>query len=165
MGNRKRYMQDSFHERLRCLWIASGLTQKQIAERIGAERKSVSKWISGEFNPSLLYFMRLCRLFHVSADWLLFGKEDKGGGEKESVMLLEQMLKATREGLNIEQTKMRDEGGMLEITFLINGQHVSSINITRDSGINIIMDMEKGLADREEREGTDEADRKGKLEK
>lgn len=82
VGNRKRYMQDSFHERLRCLWLASGLTQKQVAERIGAERKSVSKWISGEFNPNLLYFMRLCRLFHVSADWLLFGEEEKDGGQK-----------------------------------------------------------------------------------
>lgn len=161
VGNRKRYMQDSFHERLRCLWIASGLTQKQIAERIGAERKSVNKWISGEFNPNLMSFMRLCRLFHVSADWLLFGKVDKGGGEKESVMLLEQLLKATREGLNIEQTKMRDEGGMLEITFLINSQHVTNINSTRDSGINIIMDMARNLDSWEEKEGTDEADRRG----
>lgn len=80
MGNRKRYLQGPFHERLRCLWLASGLTQKQVAERTGAERKSVSKWISGEFNPSLPYFMRLCRLFRVSADWLLFGEEEKDGG-------------------------------------------------------------------------------------
>lgn len=82
MGNRKRYLPDSFHARLRDLWLASGLTQKQIAERICADRKSVSKWISGEFNPNLLYFMRLCRLFRVSADWLLFGKEDQDGGQK-----------------------------------------------------------------------------------
>lgn len=89
MGNRKRYLPGSFHERLRDLWFASGLSQKQIAERIGAERKSVGKWISGECNPNLLYFMRLCSLFHVSADYLLFGKGDKGGGQEGDCDVIE----------------------------------------------------------------------------
>lgn len=77
MAYKKRYLPQCFNERLRDLWLESGLTQKQIAERIHADRKSVSKWISGEFNPNLLYFMRLCRLFRVSADYLLFGEEGK----------------------------------------------------------------------------------------
>lgn len=98
VGNRKRYLQGSFHERLRCLWLASGLTQKQVAERIGAERKSVSKWISGEFNPSLLYFMRLCRLFHVSADWLLFGEEEKDGEQKRDRDAAEASAKGDQSG-------------------------------------------------------------------
>lgn len=82
MGNRKRYLPETFNERLRDLWLKSGLTQKQIADRIGVERKSVGKWISGEFTPNLMSFIRLCRLFHVSADYLLFGEEDKSGGQK-----------------------------------------------------------------------------------
>lgn len=89
MGNRKHYLPGSFHERLRDLWLASGLTQKQIAERIGVERKSVGKWISGEFTPNLMSFIRLCKLFHVSADYLLFGKEDKGGGQKGDCNVVE----------------------------------------------------------------------------
>lgn len=82
MGNKKRYLPGTFHERLRELWLCSNLTQKQIADLIGVDRKSVSKWISEDFTPNLLSVMRLCRLFHVSADYLLFGEEDKNGGQK-----------------------------------------------------------------------------------
>lgn len=92
MGNKKRYLPQCFNERLRDLWLESGLTQKQIAERIGVERKSVSKWISGEINPNLMSFIRLCRLFHVSADYLLFGKEDKGGGQKGDCDVVEESI-------------------------------------------------------------------------
>lgn len=75
MPKRKRYQPEGFSGRLRELWLASGLTQLQIAERIGWDRKSVIGWIYGERIPDVLAFARLCRLFNVSADYLLFGKE------------------------------------------------------------------------------------------
>ena len=53
----------------------AGLTQEQLGERLGVSRQAVSKWESGQANPDVAYVMAMCRLFDVSADWLLFGKE------------------------------------------------------------------------------------------
>ena len=89
MAQRKRYLPDSFNERLMDLWLASGLTQEQVAERIGVERKAVNGWLLGKTSPNLMSFMILCRLFHVSADWLLFGEEEKHGGQKSDLKAAE----------------------------------------------------------------------------
>ena len=98
MAQRKRYMPDSFRERLLDLWLASGLTQEQVAERIGVERKAVNGWILGKTSPNLISFMRLCRLFHVSADWLLFGEEGKDGGQKRDRDVTETSIMGDQSG-------------------------------------------------------------------
>ncbi len=46
-------------------------TKKDVAEQCGFERKLLSSYS----NMSLVYFARLCSALHVSADYLLFGKE------------------------------------------------------------------------------------------
>lgn len=74
------YAPEGFPERLREVWLASGMTQNEVSKRIGYERKSISKWMSGDYAPNTLALARLCRLFHVSADYLLFG-EEKADGE------------------------------------------------------------------------------------
>lgn len=75
MAKSKHYSPEGFSERLRDLWLISGLTQKQIAKQIGYERKSVRAWIYGDYVPNILALARLCSVFNVSADYLLFGKE------------------------------------------------------------------------------------------
>lgn len=77
MQKTKHYQPEGFRERLRDLWLESGLTQAEVARQIGWERKSVNGWIYGDHVPDILAFARLCELFHVSADYLLFGKEKK----------------------------------------------------------------------------------------
>lgn len=56
----------------------AGLTQEQLGEALGVSRQAVSKWESGQANPDVNYIVEMCRLFGVSSDWLLLGKE--GGG-------------------------------------------------------------------------------------
>jgi len=46
-------------------------TKKNVAEQCGFDRKLLSNYS----NLSLPYFARLCNVLHVSADYLLFGKE------------------------------------------------------------------------------------------
>lgn len=53
----------------------AGLTQEQLGEKLGVSRQAVSKWESGQANPDVAYIMEMCRLFDVSADWLLLGAE------------------------------------------------------------------------------------------
>ena len=48
-----------------------GLTQEQLAERLGITLGTVSKWERGSSEPDLSYIMDLAELFHVSVDALI----------------------------------------------------------------------------------------------
>lgn len=77
MARNKDYSPEGFSKRLRDLWLLSGLTQTEVASRIGYERKSICAWMNGDCAPNILALARLCSVFNVSADYLLFGKEKK----------------------------------------------------------------------------------------
>ena len=48
-----------------------GLTQEQLAERLGVSRQTVSKWETGGGSPNLDSLQAVARLFDVSVDDLL----------------------------------------------------------------------------------------------
>ena len=66
----------------------AGLSQEQLAERLGVSRQAVSKWETGEATPELSKLAALCSVLNVSADWLLndIGPEppQEDGAAKES---------------------------------------------------------------------------------
>ena len=49
----------------------AGLSQLDLADRLGVSRQSVSKWETGEANPDVTKIPLLAKEFGVSADWLL----------------------------------------------------------------------------------------------
>lgn len=49
----------------------AGLTQEELADRLGVSRQAVSKWEIGETTPELGNFRAMAEIFHVSTDWLL----------------------------------------------------------------------------------------------
>ncbi len=53
----------------------SGLTQEQLGELVGVTRQAVSKWESGQTVPDAVTVARICEALHVSADYVLLGKE------------------------------------------------------------------------------------------
>lgn len=59
-----------------------GLTQQQLAERLGVSNKSVSRWETGESAPDLFLLPAIARLYHVTCDELLAGQ--RAGGEPEA---------------------------------------------------------------------------------
>ena len=63
-------------ERIALARKQAGLSQEQLGEQLGVSRQAVSKWESGQTNPDVAYIAELCRLFGVSSDWLLLGKEE-----------------------------------------------------------------------------------------
>lgn len=67
-----------FPERLHSL-IYSGYEWNisTVAEIIGVERRTIYRWLNGETAPSIIHAMRICDIFHVSADWLIYGKGNK----------------------------------------------------------------------------------------
>lgn len=54
-----------------------GLSQAEVAEKLDVSRQAVSRWESGEAKPSTDNFQALCKLYHVSMDYLLNESEDE----------------------------------------------------------------------------------------
>ena len=60
-----------FSEKLTALRKKAGLSQEELAERLGVTRQSVSKWESGAAVPELVKAITLSELFGVSVDYLV----------------------------------------------------------------------------------------------
>lgn len=58
-------------DRLKGLRDKYGLSQKQVAERLGVSPSIVSGYETGERTPSTEVLLALSRLYHVSTDYLL----------------------------------------------------------------------------------------------
>ncbi len=57
--------------RLRECIAWSGISQKEIADRIGVSPQTVSKYMKKDIFPALDTFAKLCSVLDVSADYLL----------------------------------------------------------------------------------------------
>ena len=53
----------------------AGLTQAELAEKLGVSDKAVSKWENGQGYPDITIFPRLSEIFCVSIDRLMLGEE------------------------------------------------------------------------------------------
>ena len=58
-------------EKIQACRKRAGLSQEQLAERLGVSRQAVSKWETGEATPELSKLAALCSVLNVSADWFL----------------------------------------------------------------------------------------------
>ena len=61
----------NFSEKLTALRRREGLSQEQLADRLGVTRQSVSKWEGGAALPELSKLVALSELFGVSVDYLV----------------------------------------------------------------------------------------------
>ncbi len=62
----------------------TGLTQEELALRIGVTPQAVSRWERNQSMPDILLFSDLCRVLNVSADWLLDTVQGSITGEYDS---------------------------------------------------------------------------------
>lgn len=60
-----------FQEKLVALRKGKGMSQEQLAEKLGVSRQAISRWESGESTPDMLNLLGLCEYFQVSSDYLL----------------------------------------------------------------------------------------------
>ena len=58
-------------ERLRDIRKDHGDTQETLAKKLGFATPTVSKWEQGETDPNLETLKKICRMYNVSADYLL----------------------------------------------------------------------------------------------
>lgn len=71
-------------ERLQTLRKNAAFSQEEVAELLGVSRQAVSKWESGQGNPELENLVKLSDIYHVSADYILTGKESQPVLPKEA---------------------------------------------------------------------------------
>ena len=65
--------------RVRELRTQQGLTQEEIAERVGVSRQTIISIESGRYNPSILLAYKLARVFGQSIEDLFFSEEQPDG--------------------------------------------------------------------------------------
>lgn len=58
-------------EKLKQTRVDAGVSQVELAERIGVYQKDISRWENGERTPSVEAFAKICRALNASADELL----------------------------------------------------------------------------------------------
>lgn len=63
-------------ERIKALRKSKGLSQEELAERIGVSRQAISKWESGRTVPDPDKIILLSAALEATTDYLLLGKED-----------------------------------------------------------------------------------------
>lgn len=78
----------------------AGISQVEIAERLGVYQKDVSRWEKGEHTPSLEAFVAWCRITGFSADEVLELREKEKNMDKEKIIEI-----LTAYGLSKEKAK------------------------------------------------------------
>lgn len=68
-------MKELFKKRLHDEIEQSGLSKKELAEKIGVSPEMITQYCTTDKMPKLETFYRLCRALDVSADYLLGIKE------------------------------------------------------------------------------------------
>ena len=78
---------------------AQGMSQEQLAEKLGVSRQSVSKWEAGDSIPELERVVALSKIFNVTTDYLL--KES----DVDELTIRTEMLERQQQALLLETKK------------------------------------------------------------
>ena len=79
-------------EKIQRLRKEKGLSQEQLAAQITVSRQAISKWELGESTPDTDNIVQLCKIFQVSADYLL-NDEYQSDGDIPAVKISSDDLK------------------------------------------------------------------------
>ena len=90
------------HEQIRCLRMARGITQVELAHRLGVSKQSVSNWESNNIQPSIELLEKIADLFGVTTDHLL-GREplqvlNVSGLTAQQIAHLQMLIEDLRQG-------------------------------------------------------------------
>lgn len=88
-----------FFENLKFYRKERGLTQKQLADKIGYSEKAVNKWENTQTIPDIYTLLAICKILHTSLDDLLYKRRSErfylgidGGASKTSFILSDNKL-------------------------------------------------------------------------
>lgn len=108
---------ETLNDRIKNLRKKKGMTQLELAEKVHVTDKAVSKWETGEGNPEITILIELAKIFEVSLDYLLTGKER----EPEIIIISKMELCCKNDDVELFNTislQGKDESGHL-ITYYL----------------------------------------------
>lgn len=76
----------SLGEKLLDLRKKAGLSQEEVADKLGVSRQTISKWETNQTVPELIKAKLLCQLYNISYDYLI--SESIIGGDLTSIELI-----------------------------------------------------------------------------
>lgn len=76
---------------MRELRLDKGLTQEQLAERLGVSNRSVSRWENGNNLPDLSLLLELAKLYGVGVDEILDGKRKETHTDEQTAEAIEKV--------------------------------------------------------------------------
>ena len=91
-----------FSERLKDLRKQAGLTQVDVAEKLGISQPAYASWERGVKKPTQDNLVKIAQILNVSVDYLVGNSEEKPG-ELENIELLFRM---NSKGLNEEEKEI-----------------------------------------------------------
>ena len=59
------------YEKIKTQRIQVGLSQSELAKKLGVTKSAVNSWESGTNSPSVTYIIKMSQIFSVSTDYLL----------------------------------------------------------------------------------------------
>lgn len=86
----------SLGERLLNLRKEKHLSQEEVADKINVSRQTISKWETDQSTPDFDKIMPLCKLYEISADELLTGKEEKKQNVNEEPIIYNEGISKKR---------------------------------------------------------------------
>lgn len=72
-------------DRIQYLRKTKGLSQEELANKVGVSRQAVSKWESGQSTPDIEKIIIMSELFEVTTDYILKGVEPVNMVNKETI--------------------------------------------------------------------------------
>lgn len=111
----------TFAEKLKCIRKQSGLSQEQLAEKLGVSRQAVTKWETDAGIPDIENIMAISALFDISIDELLSNEK---GAKKTTEYLFESVTE-----YDIDEPKRYDMkfGGAKQ--FILSGYEGEKIRV------------------------------------
>ena len=119
-------------DRIQSLRKAKGMSQEELADKVGVSRQSVSKWESEQAAPDLDKIVIMSDIFEVTTDYLLKGIEPvKSDDHKTMADVLDQKVLTDKNGKRVKTARkwfLIGFGALLAIDlismiiyFIING--------------------------------------------
>ncbi len=119
-------------DRIQSLRKSKGMSQEELADRIGVSRQAVSKWESEQATPDLEKVVIMSDIFEVTTDYLLKGIEPvKTDEHKTMADVIDQKVLTEKNGKRMKTTLkwfLIGAGALLAIDlismiiyFLVNG--------------------------------------------
>ena len=117
---------DVIVNRLKLMRSRMGLTQEDVAEKVGVSRQAVAKWEKGETLPDIESCIKLADLFEVPVDMLVRGLKEEKTAEKKQLFGC---------------VKVNDKG---QITLPVSVRE--AFRIKQGDYVLVLADTEKGIA-------------------